>query len=57
MDECVGSNRYAPLLCTEFAGGCADFLSPEFLEFPDVASIPVGYRSSPNPGVVIISVP
>lgn len=35
----------------------ADFLSPEFLAFPDAASIPVSYRRSPNPGVVIISVP
>ena len=35
----------------------ADILSPEFLAFSDAASIPVGYRRSPNPGVVIISVP
>ena len=35
----------------------ADLLSPEFLAFPDAASIPVDYRRSPNPGVVIISVP
>ena len=35
----------------------ADFLSPEFLAFPDMASIPASYRRSPNPGIVIISVP
>lgn len=34
----------------------ADFLSPECLSFPDVAALPVAYRCSPNPGIVIVRV-
>ena len=46
-------NHIAGFLDGEFAG---DMFSPQFLAFPDAASIPARYHRSPNPGIVFIRV-
>lgn len=46
-------NHIRGFLDGEFAG---DIFSAQFLAFPDTGAIPVGYKRSPNPGVVFIAV-
>ena len=46
-------NHIRGYLDGEFAG---DMFSPQFLAFPDAASIPAQYHRSPNPGIVFIRV-
>jgi hypothetical protein len=46
-------NHIRGFLDGEFAG---DMFSPQFLAFPDAASIPAHYHRSPNPGIVFIRV-
>jgi len=46
-------NHIRGFLDGEFAG---DMFSPQFLAFPDAASIPARYHRSPNPGIVFIRV-
>ena len=46
-------NHIRGYLDGEFAG---DIFSPQFLDFPDAASIPARYHRSPNPGIVFIQV-
>ena len=46
-------NHIRGFLDGEYAG---DMFSKQFLSFPDCGLIPVAYKRSPNPGVVIIAV-
>ena len=46
-------NHIRGFLDGEYAG---DIFSKQFLAFPDCGLIPIGYKRSPNPGIVFIAV-